>query len=237
MVRYIHQGIDWAMDGTIAALVTGPINKMAMHRAGFAFHGHTEILAARTGASDYVMMMAGRKLRVSLVTIHVALHEAVKRLTPQAVFKTIQITERGLRESFGIREPKLAVAGLNPHAGEDGLFGSEEQTVIAPAIERANAAGIKATGPIPPDTVFYRALKGTWDAVVAMYHDQGLIAFKLVHFEDGVNTTLGLPIVRTSVDHGTAYDIAGTGQANPQSMIAAIDMAARQARNRSRIHS
>jgi 4-hydroxythreonine-4-phosphate dehydrogenase len=231
MVTYIYHGIDWALAGKIAGLVTGPINKGAMHKAKHYFNGHTEILASRTHTKDYVMMLAGDKLRVSLVTIHMALAQVPKSLTTEAVFKTITVTEKGLKDAFALPCPRLAVAGINPHAGEEGLFGLEEQTVIAPAIRQAQDAGIQVSGPYPPDTLFYRALKGTWDAVIAMYHDQGLIPFKLIHFSDGVNTTLGLPIVRTSVDHGTAYDIAGKGIGNSGSMEAAIEMAALQAKN------
>lgn len=232
MVAYITEGIDWAMQGLIHALVTCPINKLAMHMAGFAFDGHTELLAERTKTSDYVMMLAGTRLRVALVTIHLPLAQVPKKLTTQAIKKTIRVTEDALRNSFGIPKPRLAVAALNPHAGEDGLFGDEERTIISPAIRQTAEAGIDVSGPHPPDTLFYSAMKGKWDAVVCMYHDQGLIPFKMVHFSDGVNVTLGLPIVRTSVDHGTAYDIAGTGKADPGSLVAAIHMAAQHATQR-----
>ncbi len=234
MVKYVTEGIKWAIDGRIDALATCPINKMAMHAAGFDFDGHTELLAKETKTTDFVMMLAGSRLRVALATIHIPLSEVPRRLTQEAIVKTIRITEEALRDSFGISKPKLAVAGLNPHAGEEGLFGDEETTIISPALRQAEKAGIHVFGPYPPDTLFYSALKGTWDAVVAMYHDQGLIPFKMVHFTDGVNTTLGLPIVRTSVDHGTAYDIAGKGKADPGSLIAAIDMAAQQAMQRAK---
>lgn len=229
MVRYIIEAVDWAMESRIDGLATCPINKMAMHSAGFDYEGHTELLAQRTNTSDYVMMLAGRKLRVALVTIHLPLSRVSRKLTIRAVLKTIRITEEALRNSFGIHRPRLAVAALNPHAGERGLFGDEEIRIISPAIRRVAAAGIDVSGPHPPDTLFYWALQDKWDAIVAMYHDQGLIPFKMVHFSDGVNTTLGLPIVRTSVDHGTAYDIAGTGKADPHSLMAAIRMAAHQA--------
>ena len=232
MVAYVDRGISWAIERRISGLVTGPINKFSMHQAGFPYNGHTEILASRTGTKDYVMMLAGPFLRVSLVSIHVALKEICHVLSTEAIFKTITVTDQGLREAFGFPEPRLAVAGLNPHAGEGGIFGDEEKTIIEPAIGQARQLGINVTGPLSPDTVFYLARKGSWDAVVALYHDQGLIPFKMVHFEDGVNTTLGLPIIRTSVDHGTAYNIAGTGQAHAGSMIAAIEMATLQARNR-----
>jgi len=234
MVKYIIEGVDGAMKGLIQGLSTGPINKMAMQQAGWAFAGHTELLAERTKTADCVMMLVGKKLRVSLVTIHLALAEVPGKLTTAAVSKTIRITEEALRCAFGIPRPKLAVAALNPHGGEKGLFGDEEGRIILPAIQEAAKTQIDVSGPYPPDTLFYWALKGKWDAVIAMYHDQGLIPFKMVHFSDGVNTTLGLPIVRTSVDHGTAYDIAGMGKADPGSLVAAIRMAAHQARMRSR---
>jgi 4-hydroxythreonine-4-phosphate dehydrogenase len=166
-----------------------------------------------------------------LVTIHVPIQKVAELLNPERIFDIISLTDRSLKERFGLSRPKIAVAALNPHAGESGMFGDEEAKVIAPAIVMAQTAGVRASGPHPPDTVFYGAASGQFDAVVCMYHDQGLIPFKLLHFEDGVNTTLGLPIIRTSVDHGTAYDIAGTGQADPRSLKAAIFMAAEQAGN------
>jgi 4-hydroxythreonine-4-phosphate dehydrogenase len=229
MVAYINQAIDWAMAGRIQGLTTCPINKVALHMAGFEFNGHTELLAERTKTSDYIMMLAGSRLRVALVTIHLPLAQVPGKLTAETVFKTIQMTDDALRRAFGIPKPRLAVAALNPHAGEGGLFGDEEIRIISPAVNKAGKAGIDVSGPHPPDTLFHRALKGQWDAVVCMYHDQGLIPFKMVHFSDGVNVTLGLPIVRTSVDHGTAYDIAGTGKADPGSLLAAIRMAAEHA--------
>ena len=232
MVAYVIQGIDLAMNDRIHGLATCPINKMAMHMAGIDFDGHTELLAQRTKTSEYVMMLAGSRLRVALATIHLPLAEVPKKLTTEAVFKTIRITEEALRNSFGIPRPKLVVAALNPHAGEKGLFGDEEIRVISPALRQAVEAGVRVSGPYPPDTVFYWALRGRCDAVIAMYHDQGLIPFKMVHFTDGVNTTLGLPIVRTSVDHGTAYDIAGRGKADTGSLVAAIQMAAQHSINR-----
>ena len=213
MVDYILYGIDRAMDRTIHGLVTCPINKLAMHMAGIEFDGHTEILAHRTQTGAYVMMLAGSRLRVALVTIHVPLAEVPGNLTIEGISRTVRITAQALKNDFGIGEPRIAVAGLNPHAGEQGLFGDEEIRTISPAVKKARDEGIHVTGPFPADTVFHFAAKGRWDAVVCMYHDQGLIPFKMAHFSDGVNVTLGLPIVRTSVDHGTAYDIAGKGQA------------------------
>ncbi|VEN72899.1 4-hydroxythreonine-4-phosphate dehydrogenase [Candidatus Desulfarcum epimagneticum] len=230
MAAWIEAAADMAMEGKIAAMVTCPINKNAMRMAGQAFTGHTELLAARTRAGRHVMMMAGDRLRVALVTIHVALDKVPGLLSEFRVFDVIRVVHDALRRRFGIRDPEIAVAGLNPHAGEEGMFGDQEKTLISPAVRRARDEGMKASGPFPPDTLFYHAAQKRWDAVVCMYHDQGLIPFKLLHFEDGVNTTLGLPIIRTSVDHGTAYDIAGKGLANPRSLMAAVKMAADQAR-------
>ena len=229
MIDYIERGIDLALEGKTHALVTGPINKTAMKLAESEFHGHTELLAHRTGAGRFAMMMAGPRLRIVLVTIHIPLRAVPEAVTPEKVLETIRITHEALKARFGIEAPKIAVAGLNPHAGEEGLFGDEEPARIEPALEAARASGIAATGPYPPDTVYHRAAAGQFDAVIAMYHDQGLIPFKMIHFEDGVNTTIGLPIIRTSVDHGTAYDIAGTGKADPASLAAAVRMAALQA--------
>ena len=231
MVDYILRAVDEAMAGALDAVVTCPINKKAMASAGFDFPGHTEMIARRTGVSNVGMMLAGENLRVVLVTIHVPITRVPALLSEARILETILLTDRSLKDRFGITRPRLAVAALNPHAGEEGMFGDEEEVVIAPAISRAEVSGVLVTGPHPPDTVFYQAARGMFDAVICMYHDQGLIPFKLLHFEDGVNTTLGLPIIRTSVDHGTAYDIAGTGRADPGSLKAAIYMAAAQARN------
>ncbi len=230
MAAYITQSVQAARDRTIDAVVTAPINKQSLHDAGYDFPGHTEMLAHLTGARKVVMMLAGETLRVVLVTIHCALTDVPSRLDSTSILDTLCITHSSLQQLFAIPEPRLAVAALNPHAGEGGLFGHEEETVIMPAIKEAQARGIAVTGPCPADTLFYYASQGMYDAVVCMYHDQGLIPLKLLHFEDGVNITLGLPIIRTSVDHGTAYDIAGTGTANPESMISAILMASRMAR-------
>jgi 4-hydroxythreonine-4-phosphate dehydrogenase len=231
MVEYVLQAVDSAVAGVLDAVVTCPINKKAMTAAGFDFPGHTELIAQRTGVSNVGMMLAGERLRVVLVTIHVPISRVPSLLSERRIFDTILLTDRSLKERFGIAHPKLAVAALNPHAGEEGMFGDEEDKVISPAISRAAASDILVTGPHPPDTVFYQSARGMFDAVICMYHDQGLIPFKLLHFEDGVNTTLGLPIIRTSVDHGTAYDIAGSGRADPGSLKAAISMAAEQAVN------
>jgi len=214
--------------------VTCPIAKTTLQAAGYSFPGHTEMLASLCGATDYAMMMAGEKLRITLVTIHTALADVPELITEASVIRLIRITGRALRGDFGMQNPRMAVAGLNPHAGENGLFGEEESRAIKPAIDAMSAEGWRVSGPFPPDTVFVKAAAGEFDAVVCMYHDQGLIPFKLLHFEDGVNVTLGLPIVRTSVDHGTAYDIAGRGLASPASLAAAYGMAARIAGNRLR---
>jgi 4-hydroxythreonine-4-phosphate dehydrogenase len=229
MITYIKCAVDMAIAGEISAVVTGPINKTAMKMAGSKFLGHTEYIAYRTKSDNFVMMMAGKKLRIALVTIHLSLKEAAASLSTENILKTIEITHRSLKTSFGLKKPRIAVAGLNPHAGEQGLFGSEEKEIISPAVRKAAEKGMDVFGPFPPDTVFYHAYKGRYDTVVCMYHDQGLIPFKLLHFMDGVNTTLGLPVIRTSVDHGTAYDIAGTGSADSGSMAAAIRMATSQA--------
>lgn len=231
MQNYILTGIEFAMTKQIDGLVTCPITKTALKLAGSKFHGHTELLADRTQSKDYAMMMAGNKLKIVLVTIHIPLSEVSKSLNTNDIVKTIDITHTALKNRFKIKNPKIAVAGLNPHSGEDSMFGNEEKEIISPAVKTAIDKGIDVRGPLPPDTVFFRAVNGEFDAVVCMYHDQGLIPFKLVHFKDGVNTTLGLPIIRTSVDHGTAYDIAWKGIADPSSLMEAIKMAAFQAAN------
>ena len=229
MLRYIMVASDLAIKGRIAAMVTCPINKVAMQIAGCQYNGHTELLADRTRSDNFAMMLAGNRLRVVLVTIHVPLNTVPSLLSEQKILLTIKLAWNTLHERFGLKTPRIAVAGLNPHAGEAGMFGNEEETIITPAILNARNQGFDVVGALPPDTVFYQAANGHYDAVVSMYHDQGLIPFKLIHFNDGVNITLGLPIIRTSVDHGTAYDIAGTGTADPGSLIAAITMAAQQA--------
>ena len=207
-------------------MVTGPVSKEAIQMAGYPFSGHTELLAQLSHTEEYVMMLAGPRLRVSLVTIHIPLSQVPSAISKERVLKCIEVTERGLKEDFGIASPRLAVAALNPHGGEGGLFGEEEEREIGPAVREAQEKGIEVQGPFPADSLFHEALSGGWDAVVAMYHDQGLIPLKMLHFRDGVNVTLGLPFVRTSVDHGTAFPIAGKGVADPTSMYAAIQMAA-----------
>ena len=227
MVDYIIKAVDFNKDGQVSAMVTCPISKELMHKAGYRFDGHTELLANLTNTRDYGMMLANESLRVSLVTIHCALKEVPQRLNKGLILKTIRLTYRALEEDFAIKRPHVAVAGLNPHAGEAGLFGLEDKEIIQPAVDEAKNDGLLVDGPFPADTIFYHAINGKFDAVVAMYHDQGLIPVKLLNFSDSVNITLGLPIVRTSVDHGTAYDIVGKGIADPSSLIAAIRMAAK----------
>jgi len=226
MVSYIREAIHLALEEKIDAMVTCPINKAAMSEAGYSYPGHTELLAEETKANEYAMMLVGEKLRVVLVTIHHPLREVPDLLTSEKILSAIRLSHNSLSKYFGINKPRLAVAALNPHAGEDGLFGAEEEEIIDPAIRKARMEGVNVLGPFSSDTLFFYAAKGKFDAVICMYHDQGLIPLKLLHFEDAVNITLGLPIVRTSVDHGTAYDIAGTGKANPKSLIKAIKLAA-----------
>lgn len=223
--RYICSAARFCLDGRAAAMVTAPISKEAMHRAGHDYPGHTELLAELCGTDDFVMMLAGDVLRVSLVTIHEALADIPRLITFEQVLKTIRITAAGVARLTGKPRPRLAVLALNPHCGEAGMFGGEEREIIAPAIQAAQAGGIDAVGPLSADTLFHFASQGAYDCVVAMYHDQGLIPLKMLHFDDGVNITLGLPIIRTSVDHGTAYDLAGTGRASEKSLLAAIRMA------------
>lgn len=228
--EYLCHAIDDALAGRVRALVTAPLHKGALHAAGIDFPGHTEILAQRTGTAEYAMMLANDELRVLLVTIHIALAEVPVALSPEAELRAIRLAHRACRQA-GIARPRIAVAGLNPHAGEGGAFGDEETRHIAPAIAAARAAGLDASGPWPGDTVFMRARKGEFDIVVAQYHDQGLIPVKYLGLDEGVNVTVGLPFVRTSVDHGTAFDIAGHGLADPASLRAAVRMALRMTRD------
>ncbi len=232
MARYIETGVELTRQGILQGLTTCPISKLSLNSAGYSFPGHTEMLASLTKTDDYAMMMAGNKLKVTLVTIHRPLREVATALSSEEIYRLIRITHRALKVDFGIPHPRLAVAGLNPHAGEKGLFGDEEERLIAPAIYLGKQQGLNVSGPFPPDTVYLKAASGEFDAVVAMYHDQGLIPFKLLHFADGVNVTLGLPIVRTSVDHGTAYDIAGKGLAQYTSLAEAVHLAATISTNR-----
>jgi len=229
MGAYIVRAAAMAMCREIDAMVTGPINKKSLQEGGHLYPGHTEMLARFTDTQDVVMMLAGDTLCVVLVTIHCALNEVPQLLSTEKILKTVLITDEGLKKYFSLPAPRIAVASLNPHAGEEGMFGAEEKETIIPAITQARERGVNVSGPYPADTLFHSAARGRYDAVVCMYHDQGLIPLKLLHFEDGVNITLGLPIIRTSVDHGTAYDIAGKGIANPASLIQAITIASRMA--------
>ncbi len=224
--EYIRAATGDVFSGAMEAIVTCPITKEGLKLAGVPHPGHTEFIAQMCGTEHVVMMLAGDRLRVALATIHVSLRNAIAMLDAPLVERTIRITDAFFRKYMGTRSPRIAVAGLNPHAGEGGLFGDEESAVIAPAIAACVRDGILATGPYPPDTIFHRAYGGQFDVVVAMTHDVGLAPLKLVHFEDGVNVTMGLPIIRTSVDHGTAFDIAGKASASPDSLVAALRMAA-----------
>ena len=233
VIEAIEMAVKACLTGQAAAVVTAPIHKSVLNAAGFPHPGHTEFLAALTGAQRAVMMLASDQLRVVPLTIHMPLAQVPGAITKQAVFDTGEIIVTALRRDFGILNPRLAVAGLNPHAGEDGMLGSEELAVIAPAVTALKARGFAVHGPLPADTLFHAEARKTYDAVLCMYHDQALIPMKTLSFWDGVNVTLGLPIVRTSPDHGTALDIAGTGKADPRSMIAAIKLAAQMADARS----
>ncbi|PDV85043.1 4-hydroxythreonine-4-phosphate dehydrogenase PdxA [Rhizobium sp. H4] len=221
---YVARAIDEALAGNIGAIVTAPINKEAMKQGGLHYPGHTEILAERTGTDKFAMMLANDELRVILVTIHVSLRDAIDLVTEDSVFRTIELAHRA-GKAYGIASPRVAVAGLNPHAGENGMFGREDLDIIAPAISRAQDVGIDASGPWPGDTIFMRARRGEFDIVVAQYHDQGLIPVKYLGIDNGVNVTIGLPFIRTSVDHGTAFDIAGQGKADHSSLRYAFDQA------------
>ena len=229
MLDYVTWACDRCLAGEAAGMVTAPISKAAIRQAGCQFPGHTELLAERCGVPKVVMMLGGDRLKVCLVTTHMALREVPNALSREEIFTTLWITASAFRQFFDSAQPRLAVLALNPHAGEGGLFGDEEARLIAPAVAEAQAVGIDASGPHSADTLFHFAAQGRYDAVVAMYHDQGLGPLKLLHFDDAVNVTLGLPIVRTSVDHGTAYDLAGTGKASAQSLVAAVRMAAMMA--------
>ncbi|MDQ3654048.1 MAG: 4-hydroxythreonine-4-phosphate dehydrogenase PdxA [Chloroflexota bacterium] len=223
-VEAVFAACDLTMAGETDAIVTAPLNKAAMHLAGFRYPGHTELLAERTGAAKITMLLTGPNLRIVHVSMHVGLAEAIARVTTERVLDTIRLAAEACR-ALGIAQPRIAVAGLNPHASEGGLFGDHEAEQIVPAIAAARAEGLDVSNPQPPDTVFLRATAGAYDIVVAMYHDQGHIPMKLLAFDSGVNVSIGLPIIRTSVDHGTAFDIAGTGVAREESLLAAIDVA------------
>ncbi|HEA46895.1 MAG TPA: 4-hydroxythreonine-4-phosphate dehydrogenase PdxA [bacterium] len=232
-VEYIEKAVSLARKGEINAIVTAPINKRGLHEAGFKFSGHTELLAHLTKTKNYAMMLVGGPLKVVLVTTHLPLNEVSCSLNKEKIYQTIRLTWNNMKY-FGVKKPRIGVAGLNPHTGEEGLFGKEEKKFIIPAVKKAKKKGIRTEGPISPDTIFHRALKGEFDCVICMYHDQGLIPLKMLAFDRGVNITLGLPITRTSVDHGTAYEIAGKGVASPQSLIETIKLAAKLAKAKSK---
>ena len=233
VIDMIRKGVSLVQSGQAAALCTAPIHKKALKDgAAFAHPGHTEFLAALAGNCDVVMMLASDALRVVPATIHIPLSEVPRALTPQALRRVIEITHAGLIRDFGIATPRLAIAGLNPHAGEGGAMGMEEINWIAPLIAEMRQEGLELAGPLPADTMFHAAARARYDAAIAMYHDQALIPIKTLDFDRGVNITLGLPFIRTSPDHGTAFDIAGKGLANPSSMIEAIRMAWQMAQNR-----
>jgi 4-hydroxythreonine-4-phosphate dehydrogenase len=226
VIASIERAVDFALRGEAGAVVTNPINKAALYKAGFAHPGHTEFLAELTGVPGReVMMLACPALRVVPVSVHVSLRNAIAMLDTQLIVAVARTTAAALRRDFGIARPRLAVAGLNPHAGEQGALGSEDAEIVAPAIAALRADGIDVRGPYPPDTMFTETARAGYDAAICMYHDQALIPLKTLDMHHGVNVTLGLPIVRTSPDHGTAYDIAGTGRADATSLIAALEMA------------
>jgi len=222
---YVERAVQDALAGKIDAVVTGPLNKEALNLGGKHFAGHTEIFANLTGAKDYAMLLTGGALRVIHVSTHCSLREACDRAKKARILRVIELAHESARALAGADAPRIAVAGLNPHCGEGGLFGREEIEEILPAVEEAKARGMDVTGPVPPDTVYMKAHGGMFDIVVAMYHDQGHIPLKIVDFMGGVNITVGLPVIRTSVDHGTAFGRAGQGRADDSSMVAAIDAA------------
>jgi len=224
-VMCIREAVAHALNGSVRAIVTAPVSKESLHLAGFPWPGHTELLAELTGTSDFAMMFFSEGIKVILCTIHIALRDVPAGINEHSVFSTIRLAALGAR-MMNINEPSIAVSGLNPHAGEAGVIGSEEDEHIIPAIERARECGMNVSGPFPPDVIFHRAYQGEFDIIVCMYHDQGLIPFKMIAFDKGVNVTVGLPIIRTSPDHGTAFDIAWKNRAEPTSMIEAVKLAA-----------
>jgi 4-hydroxythreonine-4-phosphate dehydrogenase len=233
VVGSIERATKLALAGSAGAVVTNPINKAALYQAGFAYPGHTEFLAELTGATgQQIMMLASPMLRVVPVTVHASLRDSIAMLTTAMIVAASRTTALALRRDFGICSPRLAIAGLNPHAGEQGALGLEETTLVQPAIDELRAEGIDVSGPWPPDTMFTAAARKRYDVAICMYHDQALIPLKTLDMDHGVNVTLGLPIVRTSPDHGTAFDIAGKGVADPTSLIAAIELAALLAKRR-----
>ena len=228
-IASIRHAVSDVREGRAAAVVTNPIAKSVLYAAGFSHPGHTEFLAELAGGAMPVMMLWSPDLAVVPVTIHLPLREAIATITTELIVATARIVAGELTAKFGIARPRLAFAGLNPHAGEDGALGTEDRDIIAPAIEQLKRSGIDARGPLPADTMFHAAARKNYDCAICCYHDQALIPIKTIAFDDGVNVTLGLPFVRTSPDHGTAFDIAGTGRANPASLVAALRLAARMA--------
>jgi 4-hydroxythreonine-4-phosphate dehydrogenase len=226
VVAYIKKAVNVTVNGEADAIVTAPINKELMNAAGHHYAGHTELLAELTGAKEFGMMFVGGGLKVILATIHVALKDVHRHINAGSLLKTLRLAHKAMRY-FGIDDPRIGVAALNPHAGEGGLFGNEEWDEILPAVIKAREEGIHASDPVPADTLFYKALNKYYDIVVAMYHDQGLAPLKMLAFGNAVNVTVGLPIIRTSVDHGTAYDIAGKDCADPASLLEAVKLAAK----------
>jgi len=232
--EYIKLATDLALAGDCDAIVTSAINKEALNKAGYHYDGHTQLLAELCGVSEVAMMLVSGNLRVSHVSTHVSLLRAIETVRPERILTVLRLTDEAVRQ-MGIDEPRIAVAGLNPHSGEGGLFGDEEIEYITPAIEEARRRGMNVTGPLPPDSVFFRTSQGQFDAAIAMYHDQGHIAVKMLGITHGVNVTLGLPIIRTSVDHGTNFGKAGKGTADPISLILSIKLAGVMCRNRRRL--
>jgi len=226
VVKYIKKAVELALRKEIKAIVTAPISKESLKMAGYQWHGHTELLAELTKTKNFAMMFVSERLKIILSTIHISIKDVPRVINEKLVLRTIRLAKRGA-EMLGINNPHIAVAGLNPHAGESGLFGREEVKAIIPAVRKASKEGLKILGPYPPDVVFYKAYRGDFDIVVCMYHDQGLIPFKMLAFDTGVNVTVGLPIIRTSPAHGTGFDIAWKNRANPSSMIEAIKLASR----------
>jgi 4-hydroxythreonine-4-phosphate dehydrogenase len=227
MVKYVEEAVKWVRSGRIDAITTCPINKQAINAAGHPFSGHTELLAHFVQASSVGMMFLGSKWKIVLVTTHLPLKDVSRWITANRILSTIRLTDEGMKKYFGIRHPKIAVLGLNPHCGEGGLLGEEERAEILPAMGVAKSQGLKVEGPFPADSFFDLSGDRTFDAVIAMYHDQGLIPMKMFDFKEAVNFTLGLPFIRTSVGHGTAYDIAGRGLADPTNLIKAMQIAAK----------
>lgn len=230
-VRYVEKAIEFAIQKDVDAVVTAPISKEAINLAGYKYQGHTEIFAEKTGIKDFAMMLVTDAIKVIHVTLHVSMVDACKLIKKERILRTIYLGYNAMQD-LGIKNPRIGVAGLNPHAGESGIFGDEELKEIIPAVNVAREKGINVAGPVSPDVIFNRAMRGEYDLVVAMYHDQGHIAIKTTSFDEGVNVTIGLPIIRTSVGHGTAFDIVGKDKANPKSLINAIKLASKMAVNR-----